>query len=180
MKRIIVSVLIVSFFLSSCTHSFQITKYETNLQFYKKINDMCDGIYEIILRTTDGKELRVNNFIMMPDSSQYINLLNNKTEFVNTNTLKEMVYKETSRGIFDGGGLGLASGGIAGLVVGAILIKFQGPTTEQGGMGSLFTLIGCFLIGVTAGLITGSIWGGIHQSTIILDLQQHQNPKGQK
>ncbi len=72
MKKIIVLVLIVSFFLSSCSHSFNITKYQTNQQFYEIVNRQCDGIDNIIIRTTDGIELKVTNFTMMSDSSQYI------------------------------------------------------------------------------------------------------------
>jgi len=170
MKRIITSLLIVSFFISSCTHSFNITKYETNLQFYKKVNRQCEGINEIIIRTTDGKELKATNFTMMPDSSQYINLLNNKPEFVNTSSLKEMEYKETVWGVIDGAGLGCLSVGAAGALVTWPFINHQDP------YGTLpVVLIG--LLGATIGFIGGGIWGGIHHSTIILDLRQHQNPK---
>jgi len=170
MKRIITSLLIVSFLISSCTHSFNITKYETNLEFYKKVNNMCDGINEIILRTTDGKELKVYNFTMMPDSSQYINLLNNKTEFVNTNLLKEMEYKETAWGVIDGIGLGCLSGLVAGTLI--YLCFFRSGDAYAGLVWAFVASISSIVV-----LITGGIWGGIHQSTIVLNLQQHQNSK---
>lgn len=170
MKKIITSILIVSFLISSCTHSFNITKYETNLQFYNKVNRQCDGMDEIILRTTDGSELKVTNFIMMPDSSQYINLLNNKLEFLKTESLKEMEYKETMWGVIDGAGLGCLSVGAAGAL---ITLPFIDHRDAYSGLAVAMMAI----LGATIGFIGGAIWGGIHQSTIILDLRQHRNPK---
>ena len=173
MKRIIILVLITSLFISGCSHGLNITKYDSSLQFYKKINNMCEGVDNIILRTTDGKELKVNNFVMMPDSSQYINLLNNKPEFINTDSLKEMEYKETAWGIIDGATLGCLSG----FTVSALISWAAVPKGD--GWGAIGAAMITFAVTIL-GLVGGGIWGGLHLSTIILDLQQHHKPVVQK
>ncbi len=96
--------------------------------------------------------------------------MNNKPEFVKTNSLKEMEYKLTGWGIIDGATLGCLSGfSITALISWALTPKGDG-----------YAALGAVMITSAAtilGFIGGGIWGGIHQSTIILDLQQHPNPK---
>jgi hypothetical protein len=107
---------------------------------------------------------------MMPDSSQYINLLNNKPEFITTSSLKEMEYKETMWGVIDGAGLGCLTIGAAGALIPLPFIDHHDPYSG-------ITVVLMAILGATIGFIGGGIWGGIHQSTIILDLRQHQNSK---
>jgi hypothetical protein len=96
-KKIIVSFLIVSFFISGCAHSYSIDSKETKLQFYDRVNKLCAGHQGLILKTKDERKIRVNSFTLSPDSTLYSEFELGTAEYINTAELSQIEFYNYSK-----------------------------------------------------------------------------------
>jgi hypothetical protein len=150
-KKIIVSLLIVSFFISSCAHSYSIENKETKLQFFDRVNKLCAGHKDLILKTKDGGKIKVNSFTLSPDSTIYSEFELGTVGYIKTDELSQIEFRSQSKlgKIF----LGMGFGAVAALPVSLLMILiFNRNATGDQAMGNLgillYTFIGCVAIGL--------------------------------
>ena len=119
MKKIITSLLIVSFFFSGCAHSYSIDSKETKLQFYDRVNKKCLGKEDIYLTKKDGDKIKVNTFTLAPDSTIYSKFELGTAEYIKTDELSQIEFRNNSK--LGGTCLGIGFGAIATVPALAVL-----------------------------------------------------------
>jgi len=147
-KNNIISLLIVSFFISSCAHSYSIYSNESKLQFYDRVNKKSIGKECIYLTKKDGDKIKVNTFTLAPDSTIYSKFELGTADYINTDELSQIEFGNNSKlGSFI---LGIGVGTIATIPAVAIM------SAAGFGVWQLFILpsIGS-IIGTSIGLSSG-------------------------
>ena len=149
MKKIIVSLLIVSFFISSCARSYDIDKKESKLQFYDRVNRKCLGKENIYLIKKDGDKIRVNSFALAPDSTLYSEYELGTANYIKTDELSQIEFRNNSK--LGGTCLGMGFGAIATVpALAAIAIAGNGAWQLL----FIFPAVGAIL-GASIGLSSG-------------------------
>lgn len=152
MKRIIVSLLIVSFFISSCAHSYSIDSNESKLQFYDRINKNCLIYHDFVLKKKNGGEIRVNSFTLSPDSTLYSDFELGTSEYIKTSELSQIEfyrYSKLAKSL-----LGMGFGAVA---VFPTLLLFGHSDHDTAGLEMLIFIIPGLgaLIGLAIGVSSG-------------------------
>ncbi len=158
MKKIIVSILLVSFFISGCAHSYSIESNESTIQFYNRVNNKCLGKEDLFLVKKDGDKIKVNAFTLAPDSTIYSKFELGTFGYIKTSELSQIEFRNQSKlgKIL----LGTGFGAVVALPVSLLMMLIFNPNASgdqaMGNLGIFFyTIIGCMLIGSSVGGSSG-------------------------
>ena len=120
------------------------------------------------IRLKSGKEFRVENIIILPDSTmQFINIEN---RYIPIDKVKEISYKTRWPSTLTGILVGSASGALIGSILGSSGVLFHISTggmkdTFDKGESTFVGMVSGVLIGIVSGAIVGAIigWENIYQ-----------------
>lgn len=136
-------ILMFSIALMGCAH--KITKYdnEDSTQFYKRVNGFIKD-ETVILLTTENDTVIAKSVLITGDSTEYVNLEDQRNYKMLTNNIDIIEYDEMGRGVFEG----FAIGSLLGLT------------------SSYFFIMDHFFLSAGIVTISGTIIGAIAQSKI--------------
>ena len=158
MKKLVASILLLSFTLSACSHVIPKYQNESRSEFYNRINKLTKDKTVSLKMTSeqtiiDCKELQVN-----PDSINYRDVNSNSLRSIATNKIISVSFNEGERGAWEGLLYGSLIGGVSGLI--SILVLSNGHQS-----GNPFVI----LYSAVAGAIIGAIYGSNNDSKTIIE-----------
>ncbi len=159
MKKVIAFVLMISFTLTSCTHTILKSDVEKDDDFYKLINKRCEGKKEIMIKKLDGVLLKARDVVIDKDTTYYHTLDSGQLLSVSTKEIRNLSYNKNLNGIIEGVGLGA----IGSFVLGLFAYLILSSSSTEAGVSPLIYL-------TLSPLIGGTIYGILNPSQYIIEI----------
>ena len=161
MKKIIAAILISSLLVSGCAHNLIKYSNEHELEFYSRVNKLCENKDDLTLEMIDGQKYCVKELVLSTDTTKFVDIKSNTAICKITNEISTLSFTDSGKGAVDGFLSGLWIGGGTGLLAGQLI-----SSGSSGGIGRFYLLI----YSVLAGTVIGAIYGLLNPSTIIIKI----------
>ena len=160
MKKTISLLLIISIFITSCTHTISRPSIESESDYYNLVNKRCEGRNDLRITTINGLQYEGHDLEVMADSTHFRLNETGKPISIVTKEIKSISYHKWFSGILEGFILGTLSG--LAIVLGLMSVSPGGDAA----MGSAIIATIVFPIGV----VTGTLWGYFNPSEYVIEV----------
>ena len=161
MKKLVASILLLSFTLSACSHVIPKYQNESKSEFYARINKLTKN-KTVLLKMASEQTIECKELQLNPDSTKYRDVNSNSLRTIATNKIISASFNEGERGAWEGLLFGTLIGGVAGLIPNFILPK---GTSHPSGDPMLI------IYGAIAGAVIGVIYGSYNESKTTINFE---------
>ncbi|MBI1937442.1 MAG: hypothetical protein HYS25_04895 [Ignavibacteriales bacterium] len=160
MKKILLSVFVISLSICGCTHT--VTRYsgENEIEFYSRVEKISKGQNDLLIETINKEKYKGRELKIDVDTTSFTDNSTNLIIIKKTQNISTITFPQMSKGAFDGFLFGSLIGGGIGLVG---QLKDIGGSAPQGDVYFL-------LYSTLAGAAAGTIYGLINPSSIIIKI----------
>lgn len=160
MKKIFISILILSLLISGCTHTISKYSNEYEIDFYNRIEKMCEKKDELTIETINKEKYKAKELKITVDTTSFIENKKNLLIIKKTQEISSISFTPMYRGAFEGFLYGSLIGGGAGLLV----------QLKEAGVGSPKGDVYFILYSALTGAAVGTIYGLINPGRVIIKI----------
>ena len=160
MKKLVASILLLSFTLSACSHVLPKYQNESRSEFCARINKLTKD-KTVLLKMASEQTIECKELQVKPDSTNYRDVNSKSLCTISTNLIISASFDEGERGAWEGLLFGTLIGGVAGLIPNFILSK---GTNHPSGDPMLI------IYGAIAGAVIGVIYGSYNESKTTIEI----------